>query len=386
MADAWVSDRTPSLGTVNAESRGSDSGIHFPSREAVRQANGREKRWSSPLQIRLQRLGIRLGIALSTLMAVAVIVYLDRDGYSNAAQGELTFLDAVYYATVSLSTTGYGDIAPITESARLINVVLITPLRILFLIVLIGTTLEELTTGSREEWRIERWRQKVKDHAVVVGFGVKGQRAVETLLQSSIDPAQIVVVDPRPEMIDEAVRRGLVAVLGDGTRAEVLQRAGVPSAAKILVCPPRDDTAVLVTLTARNLNSDAQVAVTVREEENIRMLRQSGADSVITSSDAVGRLVGLAGVNPTLSQVMEDLLTSGSGLEVAQRRVIPREEGRIPSQLDEPVLAVVRDNEGVMPFYSPAVGHLARGDEVIVVRSAHELPWTTKTHPDEDAE
>jgi voltage-gated potassium channel len=374
------------LVVVNGEAAATDSGIYFPSREAVRTARGRVRRHRTPLRNRLNRLALRLGIALSALLAAAVIVWLDRDAYTDSVDGQVDFLDAVYYATVTLSTTGYGDIAPATDGARLMNVFVITPLRILFLIVLIGTTLEELTTGSREAWRAERWRQTLRNHTIVVGFGVKGQRAVETLLQNNVEPESIVVVDPRPEMMDEATRRGLVSVLGDGSSADVLQRAGIVEADKVLVCPPRDDTAVLVTLTARNLNPEAQIAVTVREEENINMVRQSGANAVITSSDAVGRLVGLASVNPALSKVMEDLLTSGSGLEVSQRRVIPREEGRIPSQLDDPVLAVVRGEEGVMPFYSAAVGHLIRGDEVIVVQPAKSPPYAWRTHPDEDYE
>ena len=50
-----------------------------------------------------------------------------------------------YYATVSLSTTGYGDITPVSPGARLVNILVVTPLRILFLLILIGTTLEALT-------------------------------------------------------------------------------------------------------------------------------------------------------------------------------------------------------------------------------------------------
>ena len=89
-------------------------------------------------------------------------------------------LDCVYYATVTLSTTGYGDIVPYSDSARLINVLLITPLRVLFLIILVGTTLEVLTERTREEWRLNRWRTTLRDHTVVVGFGTKGRSAVQT--------------------------------------------------------------------------------------------------------------------------------------------------------------------------------------------------------------
>src|SRR5690348_17051384 len=84
---------------------------------------------SSPLRAIIRR----IAIGLFTLLAAATIVYLGRDGYRDNNGGDLSFLDALYYSTVSLSTTGYGDITPVSPSARLINILVITPLRILFL-------------------------------------------------------------------------------------------------------------------------------------------------------------------------------------------------------------------------------------------------------------
>ncbi len=330
----------------------------------------------------VRAIGMRVGIALVVLAAVVAIVYLDRNGYNDNADGEVSLLDALYYSTVTLSTTGYGDITPVTDGARLINVFVITPLRILFLIVLVGTTLEALTFRSREAWRQDRWRRSVENHIVVIGYGVKGRSAVNTLLANDVLPSQVVVIDPIASTVAEATENGLVGVIGDATRSDVQRRAQVDRAAKVVVSPERDDTAVLVTLTARSLNPNATIIATVREEENAGILRHSGADSVITSSDSVGRLLGLAAVNPTLSGVLEDLLSSGEGLEVAERRVLPREEGLTPWQLHEPVLAIVRDDE-VVPYYSPAVGHLVREDRIVVVRPAEEVPWAKKVSADE---
>jgi Ion channel. len=104
------------------------------------------------------QIGFRILIAVGALLVTAIIVYLERDCYDdNGVLGEITFIDALYYATVSLSTTGYGDIAPVCESARLVNVLVITPLRFVFLIVLIGTTVEVLTKRTRAELRRRAW-------------------------------------------------------------------------------------------------------------------------------------------------------------------------------------------------------------------------------------
>lgn len=319
----------------------------------------------------------RMLIALGVLVLAILLVYIDRGGYTDGSDGTVDLLDASYYATVTLSTTGYGDITPVSDSARLMNIFVITPLRVLFLIVLIGTTLEALTYRSREQWRITRWRRTLQDHTVVVGFGVKGRSAVQTLLTNGVPKEKIVVVDPNQPAIAEANAKGLSAILGDATRTEVLRRAEVERASKVIVSTQRDDTAVLVTLVARRLNPDAEIVVSVREAENVELVRQSGADSVVTSSDAVGRILGLATVSPALGTVLEDLIISGAGLEVGERRVLPREEGRTPRELDEVVLAVVRD-EQVHSYFSPAIGHLIRGDRVVVVRAAQEQPWATR--------
>jgi len=67
-------------------------------------------------------------LAIGLLVLSTVLVYVGRYGYhNNAHPGKpLSLLDSVYYATVTLSTTGYGDIVPVTATARLVNTVLIT--------------------------------------------------------------------------------------------------------------------------------------------------------------------------------------------------------------------------------------------------------------------
>src|SRR5262245_2706859 len=49
----------------------------------------------------------RLTLALLVLGLTTLIVYADRDGYHDNSDGPVDFLDAAYYATVTLSTTGY---------------------------------------------------------------------------------------------------------------------------------------------------------------------------------------------------------------------------------------------------------------------------------------
>nr|WP_246260123.1 potassium channel family protein [Streptomyces typhae] len=324
----------------------------------------------------LRQVGKRLLMALFVLVLTIFIVWIDRDGYHDNANETVDLLDASYYATVTLSTTGYGDIVPHSDSARLVNILLITPLRVLFLIILVGTTLEVLTERTREEWRLSRWRSNLREHTVVVGFGTKGRSAVQTLQATGLKPEQIVIVDPSSKVVDAATAEGFAGVVGDATRSDVLLRAELQRARQVIIATQRDDTAVLVTLTARQLNRGAKIVAAVREEENAPLLRQSGADAVITSASAAGRLLGLSVLSPSAGLVMEDLIQQGSGLDLVERPVIKAEVGQGVRETADLIVSVVRGHR-VLGYDDPAIGKLQLTDRLITIVRASPHPAPT---------
>lgn len=330
----------------------------------------------------------RLLVGVVIFGLVVLIVYVQRGGYhdGNDPLGVVSFRDSVYYAATTLSTTGFGDIAPATNSARLVNAFVVTPLRIAFLVLLIGTTLEVIAFRRRDVFRIARWRKRMSHHVVIIGYGTKGRSAVETLVNNGQSREEIVVVDPAAVALQDAHGDGLAVVTGDATRREVLVRAGVATAEQVIITTNRDDSNVLATLTVRQLNPEAWIVAAAREQENAPLMRQSGANAVITSSDAVGRLLGLSSLSPTLGQVMEDLLAYGEGLEIAERELLVNEVGKQPQQLSDQVIAVVRD-EKVFRYFDPVVTLLERGDRLVVVRPSKELPWAPRpgTHDEDSA-
>jgi voltage-gated potassium channel len=149
----------------------------------------------------------------------------------------------------------------------------------------------------------------------------------------------------------------------------VLLQAGIRDARSVVVAVNRDDTAVLATLTARELNPGATIVAAVREEENVHLLRQSGATSVITSADAAGRLLGFAVQQPKVTEVLEDLMSVGQGLDIAEYGVGPEEGGSVAALgMAGPVVAVVR-GEDLMRFDDPRAKTVKPGDRVVYLRS-----------------
>ena len=311
---------------------------------------------------------MRVVAAVVLVLLTVLVIYIDRDGYRDVNEDGLTLLDCFYYAVVSLSTTGYGDITPVTSDARFVNIVFITPARVLFLIILVGTTLEVLTDQYRKNIRVTRWRRKLKDHIIVCGYGTKGRAAVSALLETGYDKSRIVVVESRDEALRQAAANGLVAIEGNATRSAVLLEAEVKNAKSVIIATDTDEASVLITLTVRQLTAgQVRIIASVREQENAALLKQSGAHHVIVSSSTAGRLLGLTTTTPPLIDVVEDLLTPGQGMALAMRSAERNEVGRNPRELQTLVVALIRRGK-VLPLGGTQSVTIDTGDMLIYIR------------------
>ena len=135
----------------------------------------------------------------------------------------------------------------------------------------------------------------------------------------------------------------------------------------MIVAPSSDDTAVLITLSVREMAPSAMIVASVREGENQHLLMQSGADSVVVSSETAGRLMGLATVTPSVTEMMEDLLSPDEGFSIAERIVLEEEVGGNPRVLEDVVLGVVRSGE-LYRIDSPEAETVEPGDRLLYVR------------------
>jgi voltage-gated potassium channel len=309
----------------------------------------------------------RLLVALAVLVTIATIVYADRDGYTDV-DGVITWFDGLYYATVTASTTGYGDITPETQQARLVNVLAITPLRILFVVALIGSAFEVVTTTARHLYRQRAFTRRMRGQTVVIGYGTRGRAAVRALVGKGTPSTSIVVIDRDEDAVAEAVAGGLAAVHGDATRDSVQEVALIERAAQVLVAVSHDATSVLATLTSRRLAPGARITSSVRELVNAPLLHDSGADSVVVSAETAGRLLGMSVSHPPAARVLTDLLQPDESLLLHERPVEDDEVGRSLRDLDDLVLAVVRDGRRMVCF-DKGIGPLQQGDALVAVQA-----------------
>nr|MDQ3642818.1 NAD-binding protein [Actinomycetota bacterium] len=128
---------------------------------------------------------------------------------------------------------------------------------------------------------------------------------------------------------------------------------------------------VLTTLTAREHNRSATIVAAVREVENRHLLHESGANSVIITSGTAGRMLGFATDSPSIVEVLEDLMSVGTGLDIVERAVDSEQSGCTLGELttDGPVMGVLRRGN-LLRFDDPDASPVHEGDLLLCLTSA----------------
>lgn len=276
---------------------------------------------------------LRLGAALALVFIVVLIHWFDREGLNDAHDGQISFLDVVYFTMISITTTGFGDIAPVSDRSRLVEAVIVTPIRFAVLFIFVGTAYNFIIKRSWENWRMARIQAALTDHIAVLGFGVSGSNAVRELIDRGTDAHCIVVLDKSPERLAEAEALGCNVMEGDATRDETLMAIRIANARAVLVSAGRDDTSILMVLTVRHLAPKVPISAVVRAEDNELLARQAGADNVINPVRFTGHLLAGSAQGKHIAEYMADLASVTGSVQLVERSALNDEIGKPLEQI-----------------------------------------------------
>jgi voltage-gated potassium channel len=312
-------------------------------------------------------LAVRSGIVVLLMVTVILAFWYDRDGLRDHHDGEISFSDVIYFSMVTITTVGYGDIVPISRGARVLDALLVTPIRLFIWFIFLGTAYQLVLQRLFEEIRMRMVRAKLNDHIVICGYGHSGSCAAAELVARGMDKKQILVIDYVQARVEAAAEFGYIGLLGDVTSEEVLRRAMLESARALFVCTERDDTNVLIVLTARHLSSRIRIISRAEEPENEKLLRQSGANAIVLPSRVGGILMADSLESSALLKYVMDLISAGGKIMLEEREAKPEDIGRIADDIPH-VVRIMRGGQVVSA--SSADAQVRAGDKLITVRPA----------------
>jgi len=313
------------------------------------------------------QLGIRLGLAFGLLALIVGFHWVERDSLRDNIDGHMSFADIIYFTMISATTTGYGDIVPITERARLFDALIVTPIRIFFLLILAGTAYTFVIKRIWSKWIMQRLQQNLTDHIIVVGYGTSGSEAINELIARGTAPETIVVVESDPDAAEQAESIGCTVLEGDATRDATLSAVRVKNARALLVSAGRDDTTILVCLTARHLAPDLPITASVKASDNEVPARAAGATTVINPVSFAGLLMAGTAQGLGIADYMADLASAAGRVQLRERMITAEETGRPLSEIRSGLGVRILRRGRAIGFWEEGAHSLQMGDRVIEI-------------------
>ena len=313
------------------------------------------------------QIGWRVALSLAILLLVILVHWFERDGLRDNLDNHISFVDVVYFTFVSITTTGYGDIVPISDHTRTFDALVVTPARIFFVLIFLGTAYQFVLRRTWERWLMAQIQKRLKNHIIVAGFGTSGSESVDELIARGTDPSCIVVIDPDEEALEAAESLGCAVLHADATRDKTLLAVRIQQARVMIISAGRDDTSILICLTARHLAPDLKISVAVRAEDNELLARQAGATTVINPVSFAGLLLAGSAHGPNIADYIADLASTHGRVRLSEREVRPEEYGRPLSSIDTGLGVRIYRQGQPIGYWEPDCREMQAGDRIIEI-------------------
>jgi voltage-gated potassium channel len=310
---------------------------------------------------------LRAGMVLLLVASVFLVFLLDRAGLRDQIDGHVSVLDVFYFTMVTITTVGYGDIVPVSDPARIIDAFFVTPVRIFVWLIFLGTAYQLVLQRFIEEWRMMRLQRELVDHVIICGYGHSGSIAASELVTRGWDCEQIAVIDSDRDELARAADRGFIGLHGDASSEEMLRMAGVDRAHSLIVSVGRDDSTVLIVLTARSLSQRLRIIASVQEPENIKLVRVGGANEIVSPARFGGFLMADAVATHGTVDFVSELLSYRGQYQLAEREARSGEVGRLAREVEGAVVVEIhRGGQRLFCWRDPSL-RIEPGDRVLAV-------------------
>lgn len=253
------------------------------------------------------------------LLGLAVVIAAGTVGYTLLGFGAL---DALYQTVTTITTVGFREVEPLSETGKVFTIFLIltgTGTALYTFTVALETLIDGHLRDLFGRRRMERQMASMTGHVIVCGWGRVGQSIARYLSHAG---QELVVIDRDPERIPEIPHPH---VLGDVTEDEVMRAAGIERARTLVAALDTDAANLYATLSGRSLNPELFIIARAHTDSSEPKLERAGANRVVNPQRIGGARMAALALQPHVAEFLDVVMHDGD-LEFRL------EEIRVPEQ------------------------------------------------------
>ncbi|OQA92498.1 MAG: Voltage-gated potassium channel Kch [Elusimicrobia bacterium ADurb.Bin231] len=246
---------------------------------------------------------------INTLLILVVLLSVGTAGYMFIE--EWRFLDSLFMTVITLTTVGYGETFPLSQSGRIFTIFLI-----LFGMSLLLYTVSSITSffigGELSQiFRRKKMHKQIsqlKDHYIICGFGRIGIYISTELKKIKRD---FVIIEKNKSLLEKV--DGYLYIEGDASADDILKSANVENASGLFAALPTDEENLFLIITARELNSKMKIVSKALNENSVHKLITAGASAVIQPNLIGGLRMVSEMLRPAVVSFLDKMLKEGKG-------------------------------------------------------------------------
>ncbi len=291
----------------------------------------------------------------------------------------MSFVDGLYMTVITVSTVGFREVHELSVAGRFFTIILI--ISGLFIAAFAVTVVSSLVIEGEFSHILRRRKMenniaKLKNHYIICGAGQTGQHVVNQFRKRGVP---FVVIESDPAKVDHLINQGDLAMVGDATAEEDLQKVGIERAKGLLCCLSNDAENVFTVLTAREINKGLIIVARAIEDKSDLKLIKAGADKVVSPNEIGGTRMASLILRPAVVSFLDVITRSGqmvidleevtvSGASTLAGKSLA--DVKIPEQTGLIVMAVKKiDGETVI---NPGPGLVLAGQDTLIVLGKEE--------------
>ena len=230
-----------------------------------------------------------------------------------------TLFDALYWAIVTMTTVGYGDVVPVTEEGRVVAiVVIISGVAVMaFTTSLVVSAFTEKIEEIKEIKSIEDIT-KLKGIYLICGYKEIGRQVALKLKNNG---SKIIVLDKDAKLIKEALKDGFLAFAHDSGLLSTYEELRIDFETQVRSVLCLDDTDIeniYTALTVRSMSKDVEIISTLQSKQNRKKLEMAGVSKIVFSQEFIGLIAKEYIGQPVAFDLIHALRSETNGIQISE--------------------------------------------------------------------